>query len=67
MFLCFLIFGFDNGIGHAIYYPLDERAPLGEKENIHDTAQCASRFVAIIAARLRSKEELRELAQHAKV
>jgi len=53
--------------GHAIYYPLDERAPLGQKENIHDTAKCASRFVSVIAARLRTKAELHELAQHATV
>jgi hypothetical protein len=57
----------DRISGHAIYYPLDERAPIGQKENIHDTAKCASRFVAVIAARLRTKEDLYELAEHATV
>jgi len=52
--------------GHAVYYPLDG-SPLGEKEGIRDTAQCLSRFVDIIAARVHSRKTIEGLAANADV
>jgi len=52
--------------GHAIFYSIKD-SPLGKKENIHDTAKTASRFVNIIAARLFKRHDMWDLAQHAEV
>ena len=52
--------------GHAIFYSIKD-SPLGKKENIHDTAKTASRFVNIIAARLFKRHDMMDLAQHAEV
>jgi ornithine carbamoyltransferase len=53
--------------GHAIFYSIVD-SPLGKmKENIHDTAKTASRYVDVIAARLYSRKEFQELAKHATV
>jgi len=53
--------------GHALYYPLDGNAPLGEKEEICDTAQCLSRFVDVIALRMKSRKSVEEFAKNAVV
>lgn len=53
--------------GHAIYYPLDANAPLGQKEAINDTAIVASRYADVIMARIKSREKLRELAKYSSV
>ena len=52
--------------GHAIFYSIKD-SPLGKKENIHDTAKAASRFVNIIAARLFKRHDMWDLAQNADV
>jgi len=52
--------------GHAIFYSIKD-SPLGKKENIHDTAKAASRFVNIIAARLFKRHDMWNLAQYADV
>jgi len=53
--------------GHAIFYSIVD-SPLGKmKENIHDTAKTASRYVDVIAARLYRRKEFLELAEHATV
>ena len=52
--------------GHAIFYSIKD-SPLGKKENIHDTAKVASRYVNIIAARLFKRHDMLDLAQHAEV
>jgi len=53
--------------GHAIFYSIVD-SPLGKmKENIHDTAKTASRYVDIIAARLYSKKDFQGLAQFSSV
>lgn len=52
--------------GHAIFYSIKD-SPLGKKENIHDTAKVASRFVDLIAARVFKREDIRELAKHSNV
>jgi len=53
--------------GHAIFYSIVD-SPLGKmKENIHDTAKTASRYVDVIAARLYSRKDFEELAHHATV
>jgi ornithine carbamoyltransferase len=52
--------------GHAIFYSIKD-SPLGKKENIHDTAKAASRYVNIIAARLFKRHDMLDLAQHAEV
>jgi len=52
--------------GHAIFYSIKD-SPLGKKENIHDTAKVASRFVDLIAARVFKREDIRELAKHSDV
>jgi ornithine carbamoyltransferase len=52
--------------GHAIFYSIKD-SPLGKKENIHDTAKAASRYVSLIAARLFKRHDMRDLAQYAEV
>jgi len=53
--------------GHAIFYSIVD-SPLGKmKENIHDTAKTASRYVNIIAARLYSRKDFLDLARYATV
>ncbi len=52
--------------GHAIFYSIKE-SPLGKKENIHDTAKTASRFVHIIAARVFKRQDIWDLAQYSDV
>lgn len=53
--------------GHAIFYSIVD-SPLGKmKENIHDTAKTASRYVDVIAARLYSRKDFLDLATHATV
>ncbi len=52
--------------GHAIFYSIKD-SPLGKKENIHDTAKVASRFVDLIAARVFKREDIRDLAKHSDV
>ncbi len=52
--------------GHAIFYSIKE-SPLGKKENIHDTAKTASRFVHLIAARVFKRHDIWDLAQYADV
>jgi ornithine carbamoyltransferase len=52
--------------GHAIFYSIND-SPLGKKENIHDTAKAASRFVNIMAARLFKRHDMWDLAQYADV
>jgi len=52
--------------GHAIFYSIND-SPLGQKENIYDTAKCLSRYVDIIAARVHDRATIRELATHADV
>ena len=52
--------------GHAIFYSIKD-SPLGRKENIHDTAKAASRFVNLIAARLFKRHDMWDLAQYADV
>lgn len=52
--------------GHGIFYSTKE-SPLGRKENMHDTAKCASRYSDMIAARVHKKEQLIKLAEHSEV
>ena len=52
--------------GHAIFYSIKD-SPLGKKENIHDTAKAASRYVNIIAARLFKRHDMWDLAHHSEV
>ena len=52
--------------GHAIFYSLKD-SPLGKKENIHDTAKCASRYADIISARVFKREQIWDLARHSDV
>jgi ornithine carbamoyltransferase len=52
--------------GHGIFYSIKD-SPLGRKENIHDTAKAASRYVDLIAARLIKRNDMWDLAQHADV
>jgi ornithine carbamoyltransferase len=52
--------------GHAIFYSIKD-SPLGKKETVGDTAKTSSRFVEIIAARLNSRHDLRELARNSDV
>jgi len=53
--------GMDKLGGHAIYYDI-ATSPMGKGETIHDTANCASRYVDIISARLFEHEDMVELA-----
>jgi ornithine carbamoyltransferase len=52
--------------GHAIFYSIKD-SPLGKKENIHDTAKAASRYVNLIAARLFKRHDMWDLAKYAEV
>ncbi len=52
--------------GHAIFYSIKD-SPLGKKENIHDTAKVASRFVNLIAARVFKRQDIWDLAKHSDV
>lgn len=52
--------------GHAIFYSIKD-SPLGTKENIHDTAKVASRFVNLIAARVFKRQDIWDLAKHSDV
>ncbi|MFX0019397.1 MAG: ornithine carbamoyltransferase [Promethearchaeota archaeon] len=52
--------------GHAIFYSIKD-SPLGKKENIHDTAKVASRYVNLIAARVFKREDIWDLAKHSDV
>ena len=52
--------------GHAIFYSIKD-SPLGQKENIHDTAKVASRYVSMIAARVFKRKDIRDLAKYADV
>ena len=52
--------------GHAIFYSLKD-SPLGKKENIHDTAKCASRYADIISARVFKREQIWDLVRHSDV
>ena len=53
--------------GHAIYYPLDANAPLGQKESIEDTAIVSSRYADLIMMRVQSRQTIADYAQHATV
>ncbi|MBN2154528.1 MAG: ornithine carbamoyltransferase [Candidatus Lokiarchaeota archaeon] len=61
---------FETGLnqlgGHAIYYSIKD-SPLGKKENIADTARCASRYVDIIGARVFKRQDVWNLAQYSDV
>jgi len=61
---------FETGLnqlgGHAIYYPTAD-SPLGKKENIQDTAKCASRYVDIIGARVFKRQDVWDLATYSDV
>jgi ornithine carbamoyltransferase len=52
--------------GHAIFYSIKD-SPLGIKENIHDTAKVASRYVNLIAARVFKRQDIWDLAKYADV
>jgi len=52
--------------GTAIFYPM-ESSPLGKKENVHDSVQCLSRYVDIIAVRVASRQTIEEFAEHSDV
>jgi ornithine carbamoyltransferase len=52
--------------GHAIFYSIKD-SPLGQKENIYDTAKVASRFVNIIAARVFKRQDIWDLAKYSDV
>jgi len=59
--------GINHLEGHSIFYSISD-SPLGKmKENIHDTAKSASRYVDLIAARVHHKEDLKELILHSTV
>lgn len=53
--------------GHTIYYELGAKSNIGGKETVCDTANCASRMVDIIAARLPTRAMMAELAEHSRV
>jgi ornithine carbamoyltransferase len=52
--------------GHAIFYSIKD-SPLGKKENIHDTAKVASRYVNLIAARVFKRQDIWDLAKYSEV
>jgi ornithine carbamoyltransferase len=52
--------------GHGIFYSIAD-SPLGKKENISDTAKCAARYVDIIMARVKKREDLKGLAENSDV
>jgi len=53
--------------GNSINYPLDEKAPLGVKETISDTAKVLSRYVDVIMARVNTRDQVLELSDNATV
>ncbi|MFX0098855.1 MAG: ornithine carbamoyltransferase [Candidatus Hodarchaeota archaeon] len=61
---------FESGMaqlgGHAIFYSMKD-SPLGQKENLHDTAKCASRYVDLIAARVYKRQDIWDLAKYSDV
>lgn len=52
--------------GNAIYYS-NEEGPFGKKENVKDTAMCASQFVDVFVLRLMSRESLLEFVKYSQV
>ncbi len=52
--------------GHAIFYSIKD-SPLGRKENIHDTAKAASKYINLMAARLFKRHDMWDLAKYADV
>ena len=58
--------GFTKLGGHAIYYSFKD-SPLGKKENISDTAKCATRYVDIVMIRAFSQAQIREFADNSRV
>lgn len=53
--------------GHTIYYELGEKAPLGVKETVEDTAEVISRMVDICSARLPTRKMMEELAKFSSI
>ena len=53
--------------GHALHYELGSSPWGAGKETAADTARTASRYVSAIMARLFSRADIRELAEHASV
>jgi ornithine carbamoyltransferase len=47
--------------GHAIFYSIAD-SPLGKKESYYDTSKVISRFVDICMARVKSKDDIDQLA-----
>lgn len=52
--------------GHAIFYSVAD-SPLGVKETISDLAKVVSRYNSVIMARVKSRQQVAELAEHATV
>ncbi|KAG2385893.1 hypothetical protein C9374_003042 [Naegleria lovaniensis] len=52
--------------GNAIYYTSEE-SPFGKKENVKDTAMCASQYVDVFVLRLMSRESLLEFVKYSQV
>lgn len=61
---------FETGLeqlgGHAIFYSIKD-SPLGQKENISDTAMVAARYVDIIGARVYKRKDVRDLAKYSDI
>ncbi|CAL6070486.1 Ornithine_carbamoyltransferase [Hexamita inflata] len=53
--------------GHTIYYELGDKAPLGVKETIEDTAEVISRMVDVCSARLPTRAMMEELAKFSSI
>lgn len=53
--------------GHGIYYPLDSKATLGQKETIEDFSKVISRYCSVVMARVKSRDDVRAIAKHATV
>lgn len=58
--------GFTKLGGHAIFYSFKD-SPLGKKENVSDTAKCATRYVDIVMIRAFSQAQIREFAENSRV
>ena len=52
--------------GHAIFYSVAD-SPLGQKETISDTARVLSRYNDAIMARVKSREQVSELAKFSSI
>jgi len=52
--------------GHAIYYELNKELQ-GKKESIVDTAECVSRYVDVVIARVKSRQEIFDLVKHSSI